>query len=103
MWQSPITFTHSNGSPVTTMAKKKSKSKFKVDKHALTPKHLKVSDREKKHVLERYRAILRDLPKIYKTDPAIINLDAKPGDVIKILRQSQTAGEAVFYRVVVDV
>jgi DNA-directed RNA polymerase subunit H len=85
------------------MAKKKSKSKFKVDKHSLTPKHAKASDREKKQVLERYRATLRDLPKIYKTDPAIINLDAKPGDLIKITRPSQTAGESLFYRVVVDV
>ena len=85
------------------MAKKKAKSKFKVDKHALTPKHQKVGDREKKQLLERYRATLKDLPKIYKTDPAIINLDAKPGDVIKITRPSPTAGESIFYRVVVDV
>ena len=84
------------------MAKKK-KSKFKVDKHALTPKHTKVSDREKKQILETYSATLKDLPKIYKTDPAILNLDAKPGDVIKVLRESQTAGETIFYRVVVDV
>ncbi len=85
------------------MAKKKSKSKFKVDKHSLTPKHVKVSDREKKQLLEKYRAILKDLPRIYKTDPAIANLDAKPGDVVKVVRMSETAGESIFYRVVVDV
>jgi DNA-directed RNA polymerase subunit H len=85
------------------MAKKKSKSKFKVDKHSLTPKHVKVSDREKKQLLEKYRAILKDLPRIYKTDPAIANLEAKPGDVIKVVRMSETAGESMFYRVVVDV
>ena len=85
------------------MAKKKSKSKFKVDKHSLTPKHVKVSDREKKQILEKYRAILKDLPKIYKTDPSILNLEAKPGDVIKVVRMSETAGESLFYRVVVDV
>ncbi len=84
------------------MAKKK-KSKFKVDKHSLTPKHVKISDREKKNILELYRATLKDLPKIYKTDPAILNLDAKPGDVVKIVRESQTAGETTFYRVIVDV
>lgn len=84
------------------MAKKK-KSKFKVDKHSLTPKHVKVSDREKKQLLESYRATLRDLPKIYRTDPAIANLDVKAGDVIKVMRESQTAGESVFYRVVVNV
>ncbi len=85
------------------MAKKKSKSKFKVDKHSLTPKHIKVSDREKKQILEKYCAILKDLPRIYKTDPAIANLDTKPGDVVKVVRMSQTAGESMFYRVVVDV
>ncbi|HLD86475.1 MAG TPA: DNA-directed RNA polymerase subunit H [Candidatus Nanoarchaeia archaeon] len=84
------------------MAKKK-KSKFKVDKHALTPKHVKVSDREKKQILETFSATLKDLPKVYKTDPSIINLDVKPGDVVKIIRESQTAGETIFYRVVVDV
>jgi DNA-directed RNA polymerase subunit H len=85
------------------MAAKKKKSKFKVDKQALTPKHAKVSDREKKQVLETYRATLKDLPKIYKTDPAILNLDVKPGDVVKVTRESATAGETIFYRVIVDV
>ncbi len=84
------------------MAKKK-KSKFKVDKHSLTPKHLKAGDREKKQILEAYRATLKDLPKIYKSDPAIANLEVKPGDVVKIVRESPTAGETIFYRVVVNV
>jgi DNA-directed RNA polymerase subunit H len=44
-----------------------------------------------------------ELPKIAKTDPAIISLNTKPGDVIKIIRKSQTASEAIFYRVVIDV
>jgi DNA-directed RNA polymerase subunit H len=43
------------------------------------------------------------LPKILKTDAAIRELDAKPGDVIKVVRVSPTAGESVFYRVVADV
>ena len=84
------------------MAKKK-KSKFNVDKHTLTPKHVKVSDREKKQILELYRATLKDLPKIYRPDPAIVNLDVKAGDIIKIIRNSPTAGETAFYRVVVNV
>lgn len=84
------------------MARRK-KSTFKVDKHVLTPKHQKLSDKDKKQVLEQYHADVKDLPKIFKTDPAVANLDIKPGDVVKITRPSPTAKEAIFYRVVVDV
>ena len=67
------------------------KQKFKVDKHILTPKHLKLGEREK------------ELPKILKTDSAIKELDVKTGDIIKTIRKSPTAGESIFYRVVSDV
>ena len=79
------------------------KKKFKVDKHALTPKHLKLSEKEKKQLFEKYGVTTKEIPKILKTDSAITKLDIKPGDVIKIQRKSQTAGETMFYRVVIDV
>jgi len=79
------------------------KKKFKVDKHILIPKHSKLSESQKEKLLEKYNISVKELPRILKTDPAIISLGAKPGDVIKITRKSQTAGEAIFYRVVVDV
>ena len=79
------------------------KKKFKADKHFLIPKHAKLSDAQKEKLLEKYRVSLKELPRILKTDQAAISLEAKPGDVIKITRESPTAGEAVFYRVVVDV
>jgi len=79
------------------------KPKFKVDKHILTPKHTKLGEKEKAQLLEKYNVTSKELPKIQKTDAAIKDLDAKPGDVIKILRKSPTAGEAIFYRVVTDV
>ena len=79
------------------------KQKFKVDKHILTPKHSKLGEREKAQLLEKYHITSKELPKILKTDSAIKELDAKPGDVIKIIRKSQTAGDAVFYRAVSDV
>ncbi len=79
------------------------KKKFTTDKHILIPKHSKLSDKQKEKVLEEYDISLRELPKISKTDPALSSLSAKPGNVIKITRTSLTAGEAVFYRVVVDV
>jgi DNA-directed RNA polymerase subunit H (RpoH/RPB5) len=44
---------------------------------------------------------MKELPKIFITDPAIGHLDAKEGDVIKIKRPSRTAGEALFFRGVI--
>jgi DNA-directed RNA polymerase subunit H len=41
------------------------------------------------------------LPRILETDPAIKEMSPKPGDVVKIVRKSETAGESVYYRVVI--
>lgn len=76
--------------------------KFKVDKHILLPKHVKLNEKEKSKLLEQYRITIVELPKISMHDAGISSLDAKPGDVIKIIRNSQTAGESLFYRVVVN-
>ena len=79
------------------------KQKFKVDKHILTPKHSKLSEREKTQLLEKYHVTSKELPKIVKTDSAIKELEPKVGDIIKITRKSPTAGESFFYRVISDV
>ncbi|HLC60645.1 MAG TPA: DNA-directed RNA polymerase subunit H [Candidatus Nanoarchaeia archaeon] len=79
------------------------KQKFKVDKHILTPKHVKIADKEKAQLFEKYHITSKEMPKLLKTDSAIKELEPKPGDVIKIIRKSATAGESYFYRVVVDV
>jgi len=79
------------------------KPKFKVDKHTLTPKHLKLGEREKAQLLEKYHVTSKELPKILRTDSAIKELEVKLGDVVKIVRKSPTAGESIFYRVVSDV
>ena len=42
------------------------------------------------------------MPRIKVNDPAIKHLNPKPGDVVKIIRRSITAGEYVYYRVVVE-
>ena len=79
------------------------KQKFKVDKHILTPKHVKISDKDKSALFEKYHVTSKEMPKIFRTDSAIKELEAKPGDVIKVIRKSATAGESYFYRVVIDV
>ncbi|MFH1398495.1 MAG: DNA-directed RNA polymerase subunit H [Candidatus Woesearchaeota archaeon] len=71
--------------------------------HILVPKHEKISDKDKEKLLEQYNISLKQLPKISKKDPAIQHIDTKAGDIIKITRDSPTAGKAIFYRVVTDV
>jgi DNA-directed RNA polymerase subunit H len=77
------------------------KKKVDVARHFLVPKHSKLSEREKQEILKRYNISLGELPMILKSDAAIAGLGVKPGDVIKIKRISPTAGESIFYRVVV--
>jgi len=76
----------------------------KVDilQHTMVPKHTKVSEEEAKKLLENYNINTSQLPKILKSDPAIISLDPKIGDIIKIARDSPTAGKISFYRVVIN-
>ena len=76
-------------------------TKFKVEDHKLVPKHSKLSEAETKKLLEAYEITIKELPKILKKDPALAHLTVKPGDVIKITRDSATAGEAFFYRCVI--
>ncbi|HII72561.1 TPA: DNA-directed RNA polymerase subunit H [Candidatus Woesearchaeota archaeon] len=71
-------------------------------KHALIPKHTKLSDKEKEKVLEEYQITVNELPSILLSDAALRGLDAQEGDVIKIERESPTAGTATFYRGVIN-
>ena len=77
--------------------------KSKQIKHVLIPKHEKLSAKHKKTLLEKYNVSLKQLPRILRGDPAIQHLGVKEGDIIKITRESKTAGSAIFYRVVSDV
>ncbi len=79
------------------------KKKYDIKKHLLVPEHIKLNDKEKKELLEKYHISLKELPKISKKDPAIDHLNPKEGDVIKIIRKSPTAGESIFYRGVINV
>ena len=73
-----------------------------IRKHILVPEHSKLTKQEIQELLEKYKIVLNDLPKILLTDPAIEKLNVKPGDVIKITRDSPTAGKSIYYRVVTN-
>jgi len=65
------------------------------------PKHTKLTDKEKKELLDHYKITLQDLPRISMKDPAIEGMEVTTTDIIKIERPSATAKETVFYRRVV--
>jgi DNA-directed RNA polymerase subunit H len=71
--------------------------------HVYVPKHEIMTKQEAEDVLEKYHCKATELPLILVTDPAIIGLGIKPGDMIRITRNSATAGESFYYRYVVEV
>ena len=70
-------------------------------KHSLVPKHEIVSDTGVEKVLKQYKMTKDQFPRIKQTDPVTEAIGAKKGQVLKITRNSITAGKAVSYRLVV--
>ncbi len=79
------------------------KNQVLVPDHIYVPKHEIISKQEAEQVLEKYNCNPTELPLIFVTDPAILGLGVKPGDLIKITRKSPTAGTSLYYRYVVEV
>ena len=73
-----------------------------VPDHVYVPKHEIMSKKEAQKVLEQFNCKPTELPLIFVTDPAILGLGVKPGDMIKITRKSGTAGQSIYYRYVVE-
>jgi DNA-directed RNA polymerase subunit H len=71
--------------------------------HIYVPKHEIITKKEAEGVLEKYHCKATELPLIFATDPAIIGLGVKPGDMIKVTRKSATAGDSFYFRYVVEV
>lgn len=74
---------------------------FNILNHQLVPKHIILKECEVKDLMEKYNISPNQLPKIFTNDAVIKSIGAKAGDVIKIIRKSPTAGESVYYRIVV--
>ena len=73
-----------------------------VPNHVYVPKHEIMTKKEAEQVLKEYNCNATELPLIFVTDPAIIGLGVKPGDMIKITRKSGTSGISLYYRYVVE-
>ena len=72
-----------------------------VTKHELVPKHQILKEHEKVELLKKYRVKDSQLPKIQCEDPVSRYFGAKRGDIVRIVRPSETAGRYVTYRVAV--
>lgn len=75
--------------------------KFSVLDHVLVPKHERIPITEVPKVLKELNVSLNQLPIIRSSDPVVREIGAKPGELVKIIREDEVAGKTVVYRVVV--
>ncbi|MFX1603604.1 MAG: DNA-directed RNA polymerase subunit H [Promethearchaeota archaeon] len=74
---------------------------FDLFSHELVPPHSIADEGEVKILLEHYGITRDEIPRILRSDPAAKVLGAKTGQVIRIERNSDTAGSVYYYRLVV--
>lgn len=70
-------------------------------RHYLVPEHVLIRKEKVEELMNELGVKKASLPKISKLDPAVKPLKAEKGDVVKILRDSLTAGTTTYYRRVV--
>jgi DNA-directed RNA polymerase subunit H len=76
--------------------------RFDIFQHELVPEHIICPEDELQELLEKYRIDKTQLPKIFVSDTAVKAIGAKPGQVVKIFRESPVTGRAIAYRLVIE-
>lgn len=72
-----------------------------ITEHELVPQHILLTVEEKEELFSRYKLKESQLMKMLTTDPVARYYGFKRGQVIKIIRNSDTAGRYVTHRLVV--
>ncbi len=76
------------------MSKKK---RIDVLLHKFVPKHVLLTKEESQNLLEKYRIDVNDLPQMFEKDPVAIAIGAKEGDIVRIIRESNTTVKSADY------
>ena len=74
---------------------------FLIFEHDFVSKHELLTPEEKEKFLQECKVEAYQLPRINASDPAIIAVGGNPGDIVRVIRDSTTAGKYVAYRYVV--
>ena len=74
--------------------------KFDILEHESVPEHVILTEKEVEEIFKDLDYEKHQLPKIKVDDPVAIAIGAEEGDVLKITRDSETAGTFVTYRLV---
>lgn len=74
-----------------------------ITKHKFVPKHILINDNKELSILKNTYNLddFSELPKLLKTDAISNYYNFKPGNIIKIIRPSQTTLVYVYYRYVI--
>lgn len=73
------------------------KKQIDVLLHKFVPKHVLLTKDESQQLLDKYNIEVNDLPQTFEKDPVAIAIGAKEGDIIKIIRDSNTTVKKVNY------
>ena len=74
--------------------------KIDIQDHMLVPKHEIMTEEEISDEFSDVDYDYKNLPKIRSDDSVVEAIGAEPGNILRITRESQTAGKFVTYRIV---